>query len=713
MKLHHKGGIVKKWPVILSTLSALVLLLSFQNFSIPDLTRSSNTVVISSQDLKQNYGFKADGVTNDGDSLKKLFADLNKNQYTKDGVQKSLENSTVVLDFSNLGTICAFYPLSNDTRRVSTKFCQYQEDPESLSPQTYKLQRGHVTVKLGSATKIDATLIFAGSLTKEYVGIYYPTQWLPVGSDFSDLKINNVNKEASDEVIRDSVVAVELSASSYGDMLLNQSGIHFSKVTSFTSKNASSQITLEDGLRFAFRRPQFSLVDAVKLKTGDRTLSTNKKILRIKNTPENLKFFSSLQPKSMLRFENLTGTDSVFNQFSDYFDKGSDNFLTKKQSYFEYNQVAALKNEGSYLSISLDSPLAYDYGEFWLINAPFTNDIQISGASQNSSYIAKLIVQYASDVSITNLNVNSMSLASVYDFKTDQVKGVAQGETIVFGHTYCRKGVISNYTASGARSYRDNANIKFMSPLDLNISNVHSFDSERIHVAGSKSPEGNYTFYIDFLYTPYVSWGQNVTVNGMTLAKPNDPDRDRAAWIVGLRNSAIWNVNTTGLLVHSFSAQNTFGNLQAEKGLFFEYTDNQILNNYKAAHLRLLETNNMTLRKGFLVDASQNYGRCLWVQNSAHVRIEQLLFYAGTQYCNGISTYLQSSEDVYLSRASDLGRQRAVAARSPGVVNSPSLFFHSSKTDTFYDTRSCLGFRDRYGISTPNSYLAFGSNVCP
>ncbi len=200
-------------------------------------------------------------------------------------------------------------------------------------------------------------------------------------------------------------------------------------------------------------------------------------------------------------------------------------------------------------------------------------------------------MRFAQNVSIRNLKLNTTSISSAYQVQADRVVGKGlTADAVIAGFSFVRKAELSNIQVSGARSYRDNANLKMMSPIDVTLTNVTSYNSAPTGI------EGNYAIYSDFLYTPYNGWAQNVRYANLNGAKPNKGDR--AIWLTGIRNSQGNGIYTTGNFLVSLSSNNRFSNVTAQKGIYFEQAERQQLSGFIASHMRLMESETISLRSG-------------------------------------------------------------------------------------------------------------------
>ncbi|WP_394824568.1 hypothetical protein [Pendulispora albinea] len=631
--------------------------------------------------MQRDYGIEGDGKSNDFPRLKQLFDALNRGTYKG----APLDGKRVVVDFGSSRTYCALYDPDTFEGSITSDRCAYRGrtsagaalDAPSVPEAVLALNRGGVQLTVGSDTILDASISIAGALTGKYLGTYTPPEseslWQDAGETFAFLsgeRYITPGQGVLGEEVAGKVVAVQLARPSEGNAAINQSGIHLSEVSSYRFDGDRIYLTLAEGLRFPTPRPKFSRVDATKIKRSGFAVSTDRKQLALAlpaaRTPEHLEH---IKPKTIVRFENLTGRDSVFSN----------------SAYFEYNRVTKVARNGDQLILGLESPLAYEYGDMWLMQPPFLDGIRIVGGSVDSSVITRLRVSYAQNVEVTNLHVRQMGLSAVYDLTLDRLTGRipasfgSRDADTVFGFSHCRKGQISNLDASGARSVHDNANVKLMSPLDISLRAVTSYESATL------GDEGTYAFFTDFYYTPYNGWAQNLNIDGIVAERPSN--HSRAVWLTGVRGSAIRAVKTDGLLYVSKSGgpgpreRNTWNDLVATQGIHVEESVGQSFQDFTASHLRVTKSQSIVLRGGFLDDSRYNYDRCLWIHASKDVQVNGLLFYNGGKFCDGRSVFLQGSSDITLSRVSDLERYRKAPNGTDPNGTPPrgpfaSIYFH-------------------------------------
>jgi len=219
----------------------------------------------------------------------------------------------LVIDFGTSKTYCGLYDVTRFAGNTRSDRCPYVGQAPSGTPSeaVLELPRGNVQLVVGSDTVIDASISFSGALAGRYLGTYPTAQWQPRGQDFGSLPIDAHETElAPGEDVRGKVVAVTLPPHDPGLAGKNQSGIHLSAVSEYGFAGEQTHVKLEDGLRFPIRQPTFSVVSAAKVRKTAFTLSADRKQITLDSAqpPEGL---ANLKPNSVVRFENISGQDSV------------------------------------------------------------------------------------------------------------------------------------------------------------------------------------------------------------------------------------------------------------------------------------------------------------------------------------------------------------------------------------------------------------------
>lgn len=287
-------------------------------------------------------------------------------------------------------------------------------------------------------------------------------------------------------------IVIELAADTAFNGSINQIGIHFSTVVSADS----SQLVIADGLRFAFDKFVISKTTFVKysgtLAVGTTTITGD---------------FSAFSAGDVVRFENITGTDSV----------------NSETVYFEHSRVKS----ASASQLVLEDPLVTAFGDPFIVPAAFLNKLNILNANFD-------VLQLRA---ITSLQVKSCRFnRSINDYSYAGNFGdciVTASTPSAMNFTYARRMTIDNIVTSGATGTTDNAAFKMMSPIECTVDGVVATDYGIS--SGSQSING---FYVDFLFTPYYNWGRNVHFSKISTGK----DRGGLGiWLDGIKGGSLSN----------------------------------------------------------------------------------------------------------------------------------------------------------------------------
>lgn len=285
-------------------------------------------------------------------------------------------------------------------------------------------------------------------------------------------------------------IAIELAADTGFNGSINQIGVHFSTVVSASS----SQLVIADSLRFAFDKFIISKTSFVKytgsLAVGTTTITGD---------------FSSFSAGDVVRFENITGTDSV----------------NAGTVYFEHSRI---KNV-SVFGIVLVDPLATAFGDPFIVPAAFLNKLNILNANFDVLQLRAITGPQVKGCRF-NRSINDYAYAGNF---SDSIVTAATPNAINF--TYARRMTIDNIVTSGATGTTDNAAFKMMSPIECTVDGVVATDYGIS--SGSQSING---FYVDFLFTPYYNWGRNVQMSNINTGK----DRGGLGiWLDGIKGGSL------------------------------------------------------------------------------------------------------------------------------------------------------------------------------
>lgn len=285
-------------------------------------------------------------------------------------------------------------------------------------------------------------------------------------------------------------IAIELASDTGFNGSINQIGVHFSTVVSASS----SQLVIADGLRFAFDKFVISKTTFVKysgtLAVGVTTITGD---------------FSAFSAGDVVRFENITGTDSV----------------NSGAVYFEHSRVKS----ASASHLVLEDPLVTAFGDPFIVPAAFLNKLNILNANFDVLQLRAITGPQVKGCRF-NRSINDYLYAGNF---SDSIVTAATPNAINF--TYARRMTIDNIVTSGATGTTDNAAFKMMSPIECAVDGVVATDYGIS--SGSQSING---FYVDFLFTPYYNWGRNVQMSNINTGK----DRGGLGiWLDGIKGGSL------------------------------------------------------------------------------------------------------------------------------------------------------------------------------
>ncbi len=287
-------------------------------------------------------------------------------------------------------------------------------------------------------------------------------------------------------------VMIELSAG--GSQAYNEAGIDFAVVD---TANAS-QLVLTTGTRLAYRDPIIHKITNARKHTGD--LARNAVFIPGDYTD----IFST---GDVLRIENTAGTYGV---------QGS-------EFYFELSRISGITVSG----ITLEARLTHRHVNPWLVKSDFVKGVRISGAAE----LDRLIVSKAENMFIKDVFVKRTIFSHIYRYAVDSDYRRGLLDSSTSNNTWMFNGTISNVHAQGSLSSFDNACFKVMSCPNMQLNNISGSNATAIS-------QGNYTIFVDYFYTPYRIWNENMQAANLRAEQPNGGS-SRSAWLTGIRNGDI------------------------------------------------------------------------------------------------------------------------------------------------------------------------------
>ena len=287
-------------------------------------------------------------------------------------------------------------------------------------------------------------------------------------------------------------VMVQLSAG--GSQSFNEAGVDFGVVSTANS----TELVLTAGTRLAYRDPVIEKITNAAKHTG----TVAKNAITIAGD-----YTANFQAGDIIRLENVNGTGGV---------EGS-------AFYFELARVAGI----TVSEITLEGRLAHSFVDPWLVKMDSVKGFKLSGGGD----IERLQVQYAEDVFITDTFVRRSIYNFIYRYGIhgDYRRGIAEPSTS--NNTWMFSGQMSNIHCQGSLSEFDNACFKVMGCPNMQLSNISGSNS-------TATAQGNFSVFVDYFYTPYKIWNDNLQGSNIRGETPNGGSA-RAVWVTGIRNANV------------------------------------------------------------------------------------------------------------------------------------------------------------------------------
>lgn len=291
------------------------------------------------------------------------------------------------------------------------------------------------------------------------------------------------------------IVMIELSAG--GSQTYNEAGFDFAVVQTADA----SQLTLTTGTRLAYRAPKISKLSNTSRHTG--TIARDAIVITGDYTAQ-------FAVGDVIRVENVDGTGGA---------EGS-------AFYFEFNKVSAIDAT----QITLETRTIQQYINPWLIKTDMIKGIKISGGR-----IKRLTIRHADSVFIYALDVDRAIYGSWYRYQV--IGGHRRGlqEPSTSNATWLFNGSMSDISCGGSSGSTDNGAFKILSCPNMQLLNISGGNTKA-------TAQGNYGVFLDFFFTPYRVWNENLQAQNIRGETPNGGS-DRSVWVTGVRNG---NLQITG-----------------------------------------------------------------------------------------------------------------------------------------------------------------------
>lgn len=653
--------------------------------------------VITHTMMETQYGLVSDPDLNQYEALSTLFADLDAGLFGA----TPLGSDAVVLDFGDNRHYCGLFepsPVSTALMRT-TGGCGYADTAGDYAP--LSLHRDGVTIRLGSGTVLDIDLHVAGRLAADDpFAIYYKTDWLPEGTDdiLNTLAVNDYAAVLTGtQPGPDDPVLIEFSRTNDGHQDRNQIGVTVTELVQpvIDHGGARMRFSLAQGLRFDVRRPQFSVINAFRddqlpAARGEDTLLLG---------PGAADFASTLAPGDLIRIDNRFGNDSVHGHVVAEFGAHK-SIHARDNAYFEFNRVLSIQTTPAGIALRLQHPLAYDYDGILLMRPDHVSDFSVVGSALQPSRLTRLQLDYVQDVHVEGLQMNAVSAFGMVDFTFDGLDVDAElRHPIALRCTYCRNGEMEQLSGRGTISQRDNAAIKLMSPIGVRVVDIEADDTTTTNPV-----ETNLPFFVDYYFTPYASYAQDLNISGIVTGQPQGTTNTRSVWFAGVRDSTVDDVSSIGGMHLDYVSRMRVGNVEVDASITAAYDDRMMLHDFQAPNLYLSNSNTVLMRRGRLWSAVNAHNRCLWLNRVDRVTVDGVHFVSGASVCDGVSVYLQDSTNIRMRRLSDRARALGV-----GFSTSPSILYKSY--DPSLTTESAL--QGAASIRLTNHTLQFGHLIVP
>lgn len=342
-------------------------------------------------------------------------------------------------------------------------------------------------------------------------------------------------------------------------------------------------------------------------------------------------------PGDLLRIENRNGTDCWYGipGHTELVPGGS-------KAYFEQ---ARIKSVGT-SELVLEQELAYSHTDPVLIKMDAVADVTISGGR-----IDTITARGCDNFRLYDLHCSALSVSYSVGFSVDQIRADGQSP-IVCGFSHVRDAVISNVVTRGGTGVTDNGSFKMMSPIGVTVSNIRSLDTV------CTSAQGVYPFFLDFYFTPYAGWGQEVTVGNLALSKPKQ-GAQHSLWATGMRELTVTNVTAAGTIRFSKCSGLQATGLSAGGALNMEdLIDGGIVSGFQAAFVNVLGCSDLSVCDGVVRGANgQNSSRAIWVRGgiarptSERVTLQNIKNRSTT--AGDTTIYVQTAADTTIAGCSD------------------------------------------------------------
>lgn len=345
----------------------------------------------------------------------------------------------------------------------------------------------------------------------------------------------------------------------------NESGYDFVYVTEVSSAG----LTVDRPLRWEYINWYIAKVVGTRV-AGDLPRGTSK----IAGD-----FTALFKKGDVVRVENLAGNDNPWVATATPVPPLVDT------AYFELVRVKSVDS----IAIVFEQEIAYTHKNVCLVKMDAVSNVRISGG-----YISRVLAIGADTLAVEDLRCSLLSVNYSIGLHIDNIR--ADGDTTrVCGFTAIRDGAISNIVVRGAIGSTDNAAFKMMSPINVIVNGVSTFDT-----VSSSTTQGIYPCFIDFFYTPYCGWAQSTVINGVSASRPK-AGVPWSFWAVGTRDCRFSDITAQGGIRLTKSSRINASGLRAAGALHVEESvDGAIVTSFSAGHVNLLAVTDTVLSDGII-----------------------------------------------------------------------------------------------------------------
>lgn len=503
--------------------------------------------------------------------------------------------------------------LAENAKRVDwvsiTEYTTAQEAADALTEGTLYIPKGTYNeniniTKDNISVQLHEQAVFNGTINFEGDGIE-KTQTVSLTGDWTVFPIGTTTFNGNfSSFIPDDVVLIEttIQHESY-----NQIGIEFAKVLTASG----TQLVIDRATKFPYSNPTISKVTKAKEVIG----AINKGSYEITGD-----FTSFLSVGDLVRIENINGVDNVD--------------VTK--AYFELNRVSEIDAT----KVSFENFISVNFTDVWLVGL---NSIKNNGI--HGGYAKTIITKHAQDFKIAP--IRSQKYLGYYTFGLELIGQKNKSITPTgMDFIYCYNVNILNLDAKGSRGITDNGNIKFMSGVNINITNLISKDTKRTD-GGTASI---IPLFIDYAFTPYKNWNSGFNISNVDVKGNKNSGLDM--WVIGVKDSNLINVSAKKTIRFGKLSNVKGMNLNTESTFIVEATSkDSSFSQVSSGNIDINGVTNTTLKDFDItgVMSADYFSRAAWIRNTQKLKLLDIHFRDSAN----ISFYVENNNDIFIDGCND------------------------------------------------------------